>query len=73
MSSRKKRSSQKDVLAKGDETMKGQALNFDEISTKDLVRELTKREGISQIWVEPENKKLDVQITSPTLILVVTD
>jgi len=53
--------------------MKGQALNFDEISTKDLVRELTKREGISQIWVEPENKKLDVQITSPTLILVVTD
>lgn len=58
---------------KGDETMKGQALNFDEISTKDLVRELTKREGISQIWVEPENKKLEVQITSPTLILVVTD
>ena len=53
--------------------MKGQALNFDEISTKDLVTELTKREGISQIWVEPENKKLDVQITSPTLILVVTD
>ena len=58
---------------KGDETMKEQPLNFDEISTKDLVRELTKRKGISQIWVEPENKKLDVQITSPTLILVVTD
>ena len=53
--------------------MKGQPLNFDEIPTKDLVRELNKREGISLIWVEPENKKLDVQITSPTLILVVTD
>ena len=53
--------------------MKGQPLNFDEISTIDLDRDLNKREGISQIWVEPENKKLDVQITSPTLILVVTD
>ena len=53
--------------------MKGQALNFDEISTKVLARELNNRERISQIWVEPENKKLDVQITSPTLILVVTD
>lgn len=53
--------------------MKGQALNFDEISTKDLVSELVKREGVSEAWVEPGNKKLDVQITSPTLILVVTD
>ncbi len=38
--------------------MKGQALNFDEISTKDLVRELTKREGISQIWMEPRKQEI---------------
>lgn len=42
------------------------------ISTKDLVDELSKRIGVKTIIAEPY-KDVDVQVNGPAIILVVTD
>lgn len=43
-----------------------------EISTKDLVYELKKREGVETKHAEP-HKDLNVKVNGPAIVLIVTD
>lgn len=42
------------------------------VSTKELVNELIKREGVEMKYAEP-HKDLDVNINGPAIVLIVTD
>lgn len=42
------------------------------VSTKELVNELVKREGVEMKYAEP-HKDLDVNINGPAIVLIVTD
>lgn len=46
--------------------------NHIEISTKDLVYELKKREGVETKHAEP-HKDLNVKVNGPAIVLIVTD
>lgn len=41
-------------------------------TTKDLVKELERREGIEKRWLEPGRETIP-QVSSPTILLIVTD
>lgn len=47
-------------------------LNFNGISTKDLVDELSRREGVEKTIAEPY-QDVQVKVNGPAIILVVTD
>ena len=46
--------------------------NLKQVSTKELVQELSKREAVEQIIAEPYQDK-EIKVNGPAIILVVTD
>lgn len=45
---------------------------LEKVSTKDLVAELERREGVEKRWLEP-GKETIPQVSSPTILLIITD
>ncbi len=47
-------------------------VSFDNVSTKDLVEELRRREGVKATIAEPY-EDVEIKVNGPAIVLVVTD